>query len=61
MTIKIDGKRAIEIPFSDVSRSILGTAAGAKGDVSLEFHNDDTTADVLQYFLLYNSFSSKKL
>jgi hypothetical protein len=41
----IDGKRAFEIPLSDVSRSVLQSTIASKNDVSLEFHQDDVAEE----------------
>jgi len=45
MFFNIEGKRAFEIPLTDVSRSVLHTTVGSKNDVSVEFHQDDIAND----------------
>eukprot|EP01119_Soliformovum_irregulare_P009618 TRINITY_DN230_c0_g3_i1.p1 TRINITY_DN230_c0_g3~~TRINITY_DN230_c0_g3_i1.p1 ORF type:complete len:617 (-),score=253.70 TRINITY_DN230_c0_g3_i1:128-1978(-) len=43
MTFMIGNNRAFQIPLNDVSRAVHHTAAGSKNDVSLDFHQDDTS------------------
>lgn len=41
----MDKQRVFEIPLTEVSRSVMQTSIGTKNDVSLEFHQYDTTED----------------
>lgn len=46
LTFLVGGERAFQIPYSDISRSQIHSNIGSsKNDVTLEFHQDDTTDD----------------
>jgi hypothetical protein len=41
MVFQVDGAPAFEVPFTDVAQCVL-----VKSEVTLEFHQDDTSASV---------------
>jgi hypothetical protein len=43
----VNGKKAFDIPYSQISRSVLHSMSTTKNDVSVELHQDATTAEVL--------------
>lgn len=43
----VDGKRAFDIPYSQISRSVLHSMSTTKNDVSVELQQDATTAEVI--------------